>query len=171
MYTTPEQMTAMSERYNDWKQAGYPGGDPLVIQWVQLFEQVPGLVPVFSCEGHVQEVQGSAQSVLFGMYMGWAYDERGADRIHAFYRLLAKEVGDLVPSYWFGDLFRLGCFKHSLNNEFRSGSHWVDFQMYTLHVAAMPPEVGEKIQQAFTRALEQLVALVAAHPNEPIFYG
>lgn len=156
LYSTSEELQRMRQRYEQWAQAGFPGADPLVIPWVKLMAQLPGVVPVSSCEGHVAvypTVRDSQQLLWNGMYFLWAIDETGADVIRELYRRLGHSLHGLCPAHWWSNLFTLHYYR---NIDFDEQGQ-IDYGCCPLHVAPMMPEQGKRIQRALGEVLEGMV--------------
>ena len=41
-------------RWDDWKSRGFPKGDTLIIPLLERLAALPGITPVWSCEGHLE---------------------------------------------------------------------------------------------------------------------
>lgn len=91
MFATKEEVAALRQRAEAWKAHDYVGADPMIPQVMDLVLKIPGIAPMWSCEGHFKDIEaGHPRHENF--YMMFAVEEQAWPTMQEIYQRMRERL-------------------------------------------------------------------------------
>jgi hypothetical protein len=91
MFATKEEVAELRTRAEAWKALDYIGADPMIPQVMDLFMKIPGIAPMWSCEGHFKDPEKGRKSHA-NFYIMFAVEERAYPVMQEIYLRLRERL-------------------------------------------------------------------------------